>query len=707
MQEKLNARIRNILTFLAAQTRPVTLNEIASTLNVSSKTIRRDLAELDSLLGGYDARICRKSGQGIWLYAESAERARVIGDFTGGKKNDIYTPEERRTLIISRLLQNQEPIKLFEFTSLLKVSEATISKDLDKLEEWFAGHQLSLIRRPGLGIYVNGAEKYIRKAIVHYIYENINEEQLIGILHDALAESEPSTASVAVSSSRRLLNLVNTEIIHKLEDAIQKAAQSLNYKLSDRSLIGLVVHLALAVQRMQKNEEIVMEEQFLIRLKGCREFVISSRIAASIEEIFAIKVPESEIGYITMHVMGARNQLSDSGKSAVNKFELVCLARKMIKTVQDTVGCNLIGNEKLLIGLVNHLAPSISRIQLNMEIRNPLLSEMKEKYAELMEVSRQAAAPLEEKLQISLPEQEIAYLAMHFGAAIEEAKIIRRKKYRVAVACPTGVGSSRLLASKVRHEFSRIDVICTVSALRLDKAALATAKIDFILATTPISGAPVEVIQVSSMLTDDDKSAIEEFIRRLDKQETRVAAEETKLNMTERLRRIKNYNEAAVAVIEHFFLEEIESACSVDELIELVSSIAADDVAAKRRIVDSLRCREEINSTVIGEQQLMILHCETTGIISPYFGIIRVAGGISRVNHAAGINVAIAAVMLIPSGGCQEMTELMSFITETIVERLSFSQSIHYDNVFNCKEKLEKIIRDFYIEKNKLILEES
>lgn len=341
-----------------------------------------------------------------------------------------------------------------------------------------------------------------------------------------------------------------------------------------------------------------------------------------------------------------------------------------------------------------------------MEIRNPLLHEMQEKYAELMMVSRQAAALLEEELNIRLPEQEIAYLAMHFGAAIEEARLNEcRKRYRVAIACPTGVGSSRLLASRVRREFERLEVVCTISALRLERESLMRDKIDFILSTMPIGRAPLETVQVSSLLTEADKTAIWAVIQRLDRRQM-LPPQDRELDFLEQLKKIRHYNDAAAAILEHFFLEEITAHTTIPELIEMVSVLTAADKIAQKQIADSLRCREEINSTVLSEQQIIFLHCETAGIDRPYFGVIRAAGGIRQVNHLDGENVSVAVVMLLPADCNSQTREIMGVLTETIAERLSFSQSIQYDDAFHIRQKVEKKIREFYMEKNKMLLEE-
>jgi mannitol operon transcriptional antiterminator len=446
----------------------------------------------------------------------------------------------------------------------------------------------------------------------------------------------------------------------------------------------------------------VIDEKVLARLKSCREFLVSEKIAAGIEEEFLLNVPESEIGYITMHLMGARNQLNDG---AVNKFRLVCLARDLIKAAQELTGSRLVGNNKLLIDLVNHLSPAISRMKLKMEIRNPLLKEMKARYGSLMEMSRKAAAPLERELKLSFPEEEIAYLAMHIGAAMEEAAIKEKKKYRAVVACPTGIGSSRLLASRIKKEFARIEVVGTASVLNLDADALKRERVDFILSTTALNNAPLKAVQVSALLAESDRARIEKAIGELDENKASEDILDAAGDFKNSLARHINYGRAIYSLIENFFYLECGGE-SVAALIELVGDALREKGADKEKVKADLKGREAINSTVIDEPSIMLLHCETRGILTPHFGIIRAAGAIGGINNDMSNDVMAAAVMLLPKEHDGETAELMGHITEMLVENVSFSQSILFSSGDVCRREFTQGLRQFYITKNKLIMEE-
>lgn len=99
---------------------------------------------------------------------------------------------------------------------------------------------------------------------------------------------------------------------------------------ADSAYAGLLVHLALAVQRLKKEEKITIDQKLLADLKQKKEYQIGAHIAQSIGRDFSLAVPEDEIGYITMHLLGAKNQYSQEKTvaQAVGSFQLVKLAKE-------------------------------------------------------------------------------------------------------------------------------------------------------------------------------------------------------------------------------------------------------------------------------------------------------------------------------------------------------------------------------------------
>ena len=699
--EIINPRIKNIILILCEQKNFITISDIAAKLSVSAKTVMRDLPEIDTLLQKYDVYLDKKQGVGICISGGEKVINKIKSAFYTAPEKVVYQPKERSSFLTARLLQDQQPIKLFEFAMDLNVAESTISTDLDKLETWFISHGLTLIRKPGLGVYVSGSEKNIRKAILHYIYENIDETDLIEIMHDTLAKGSDEK-ELLNRSSQRLLNLVDTQILHKLETVIRQVEVQSKFKLSDNAYVGLLIHLALAVQRMSQNEKITFDDAFLKDLIDKPEFAISREIADSIEKIFDISVPIEEVGYIAMHLLGTRNQYYTGSTPFIPNFQLVQLAKRIIKIAQAETGQKLDNNERLLIGLVNHLGPSISRLKMGMDIRNPLLDDIKKDYAPLMQLSKICCIALQNVVNSHIPDSEIAYIAMHLGAALENIDFNSDSKYHVVIACPTGLGSSKLLASRIKHEFANIQIINIISALRPDLCELAEQQIDFIISTVPVPNASIPVLVVNALLRKEDIYTVNQFLSGFKPiAKKSIYNYYSQIPFKESLHHLMLYQNAILTILNKFIFIDSTAFLSVDAVIKLISTTIKDDKASSDTIAQALLDREKYGSTFLHEQKIILLHCRTT-VDCMHFAVIRAKNGIQYADGNSE-KVFAAVIMIIPDDGEKENAETMGAITEALVENWLFSSIIANSDETEIETALENILKNFLQKKLSLI----
>ena len=154
------------------------------------------------------------------------------------------------------------------------------------------------------------------------------------------------------------MDFVDKDIIQKVEKAITTVVERENYNLSINAFSGLVVHLTLAIQRLLKGEIIKIDTKFLTELKKKKEFDLAFKISEEIAKVFDIVVPEEESGFITMHLLGARNNYQEGTINNYDNFALIKIAKKIIAIAQEESGIFIAKKSKLLIGLVKHLGPA-------------------------------------------------------------------------------------------------------------------------------------------------------------------------------------------------------------------------------------------------------------------------------------------------------------------------------------------------------------
>lgn len=688
----INERSRFIINALIETNSYITASEIATKLNVSSKTIARQLDNVEKILNQYNLKLQRKTSKGMRIFGSNADKSKLLSLIKQSTSHE-FSPAERSKIILSYLLKSQKPIKLLALSRLLNVTDTTISNDLDKLEPWIQKMHMTLVRRPGLGIYLEGNEKDIRKAIINYIYENFHQKNILNLLY-----KWSTNKNITSRADKFLLDLVDKNVIQKVESVIKSAIKTNNEQISMNDFSGLVVHLTLALQRLLKGEMITIDPEFLAKIKAKQEFVIAQKISRQLEQVFQTKVPVEETAYITMHLLGTRQLYNNVNyELPYNSFQLMNIAKRMIDIAQDESNIKIEKKSKLLVGLVKHLGPVVTRMKMNMGIRNPLLQEMKTKYPKWMRVAKLAASPLEQELQCELPEAEIAFLAMHLGSALEEATL-QRRKFNVLVTCPTGIGTSKLLAIQLKKNFINLNVIAVISVTNINYQKWDD--IDFIISTVPIENAKWPVVIVNFMLSDKDKEHIIEQIQLTKiaehtKQTSKIIERKTEYKLVDKLLWLNQYGSYIQEILQNVFFVEYEQIETMHKLCCDISEIVSQD----ENLVQDLQAREAKGSTIIGN--LLLLHTKSSHISKLKVGIIKLKQAYAIQNES----IKVILVLLVPMIASERAVETISQISEALVDKPNFLSSLASTSRQEFYEELEKIYTAYFKLKYKNIME--
>lgn len=693
---KINERSKFIINTLIQKNTYVAASEIARMLDVSVKTVTRQLPGVERLLSRCGLVLERKTGQGMRLVG-SDESKREMLQLISGSTGRGYSPAERSSIILSQLLKSQEPVKLLTMAQMLDVAETTVSNDLDKLEPKLAAMDIKLVRKPGLGVYLEGLEKDIRKAIINHIYEHINEKDMLSLLYDK--NTGRSSHSKLSGADRFLLDLVDKNIIRQVESAVQAALHSSGREMPMDYFSGLVVHLTLAVQRLLEGDRITVDEQFLARMRQKPEFATAQKISCEVSRIFQADVPEAETACIAMHLMGARSNYQQELKSEYSDVRLIKIAKQIIKAAEAAAGIAVQHKSRLLIGLVKHLGPAAVRMKLKLAIRNPLLRQMKEKYPQWMKIAEQASVPLERELGTKLPEAEVAYLAMHLGSALEESAVNSRR-FSVLVACPTGIATSKLLASQLKKVFSNIRIVAVVAAASPDCRRYRRENPDFIISTVPIEDAPLPVVVVDFMLSEEDRSNIAAQIKQAGAARHRGSAALPGQPLAERLRRLDNYSHCIQELLDGFFCRSISRPASSLELCRTAAQLAESDPKRAAAVQADLLRREAMGSTAVGG--LMLLHAKSRAASKISLGLLKLPSDFLLDDKTA---VRDVLLMLLPYDADAAAQETIGCIAENLADNLSMVTVLHVGSAQEVRAELEKMYAQYFKDKYKQIME--
>lgn len=403
---------------------------------------------------------------------------------------------------------SKELISVKYLSKKLFVSTNTIYNDLKKIEEWLGKQNLFLVSKRNT-IKIDGKEEDYRKTL-SYFFSDLNK---INCYEDVKNEEyiyQDYEGRIDTNNLLQLKQIIDLDYGF-LEKMLKKLELELDFEFSQNAFINLILHIAISIRRIEEGKDIFMPENIFKTIVDTKEFKSAKKLTEILEEKFNFKIPESEIGYITLHILGSKKYREDFSDFQLTVEDLedlglpLIMAKEIIDIASNALNIDLTQDEGLLSGLVLHLRPTINRVKYGLSFKNPILEDIKENYPEIYGVSWMTSIVFKKYLGIGIPESEIGYIAMHIGAAVERNK----QKIKTMVVCHTGIGTSQLLFTRLKKSFIELDLIGVRSSIVLEEKDLSD--VELIISTVPLR-TKITYILVNPILNSKDIKLIEKYI---------------------------------------------------------------------------------------------------------------------------------------------------------------------------------------------------
>lgn len=441
---------------------------LAESIGVSRRTVLRELPAVEQWMQAAGAHFVRNPGKGLLLDEAPERRDALRTQLNSGDRKEL-SRAERRQQLLTRLLSEQEPCKTAVLAWALGVSESTLSADLDELETKLHPYRVEMFRRPGVGVWLQVDASSYRRVVSALLRSSMPEKELAEVLCGRMPENEIFST------------LLDTKTAEKVWAALQQFEQEEQLHLPDAGFLALAIHCTLTIQQLRQGGDKGSAPRGL-RPAGNH----AARLVAALNRAFGLTLPPEEAQYLELY-LAAYLGAEDPWGSA-QEMELRNLEAALIREMEKALHTDLSGYTSLRDDLYCHLRPMLLRVEQNIRTENPQLDTIRTDYPGLWKATRAACDAVQQQFVLpAISDAEAAYLAMHFGAVLEQNAMFRLR-LRVVVACPLGMGSSRFLASRLGNEFPSLQVegCCSVrelntADLRLDTFELPEIKDDEIL----------------------------------------------------------------------------------------------------------------------------------------------------------------------------------------------------------------------------------
>ncbi|HBF39464.1 MAG TPA: hypothetical protein DDW50_19360 [Firmicutes bacterium] len=487
----LTKRQRDILTLLINEQTFVKVKKIAAIFEVAERTVRYDLKWIAYGLKDKNIAIIKTPRLGIKVdfsksTVDSESLLKELNDFS----HKALSTAERQFFTSLYLLMRSKEVTMQQIADYLNVSKNTIVGDIETIDNRFKPERIKIFRKAHHGIYLDGCEKDIRNYYIKIILDGLEKgyitEANLGILLN-----EVSSAPISLA-------------IHEVESAIQT-------DFSDLAKKELYIALLIMFYRinMGKFIDTVSNEydnpQIHSVMTGLQNFAAAKHI----------HIPPGEFLYIQQVFMGAQYASNLNGAALPlpnDNSEVIHICNSMIRDAKHYLRINLQNDLELVNGLTTHLAIAIHRLRNHISVVNPLNQHIQFKMPFIYEMSKRITSKYETQIGAVMPDEEISYIAMYFGAAFERS-LSSGSLPTAMVVCGSGTATSGLLITRLKILLPEIKLCGPVPAEKIPEK-LADQKIDFIITTAPLPACNKEVVVVNPLLDNDDLNTIKTLIFR-------------------------------------------------------------------------------------------------------------------------------------------------------------------------------------------------
>ncbi|MCW4457568.1 BglG family transcription antiterminator [Microbacterium sp. MPKO10] len=413
-----NDRHTQLLTQLMRSTGWQTAGELADALGVTSRSIRTYIAAVKAKA---DPLPVIESGPDGYRLDREAYAAYVSAAET---VSDEGTPRERLHRLVRLLVDDENGFDVFETASALFISDSTLETDLSRVRALLADTQLEL-KRTGSRVVLQGSE-LARRRLLSRLFRDETTHGMAEL--DAIQRAFESES----------LGSFKTDLIDAL--------QSSGYYINDYGMDNVLLHIAIAADRAGRSQP--------VEAAG-RETGADAELRDVVRRLsrthFAEPLGEADVGYIA-YLLSTRAVAPrpDADASVASEYftpEEFATVRAIAERASDEYLVDLTDVD-FLTRLTVHVSNLLERAEDQSYSRNPLTKSIKTAYPMIYELAVFLASGLHDARGIVVNDDEIAYIAMHIGAHLQQQT--RRDELATCVlVCPNYYDLQAMLADRV------------------------------------------------------------------------------------------------------------------------------------------------------------------------------------------------------------------------------------------------------------------
>lgn len=487
----MNRRQRDILKIILNREEHITGSELSKLYNVTIRTVRRDIKELNELLKQYDIKITSVIKKGYILTKDNKKklnRDEVIKNVLDYEyiNEKPSTPIDRQIYILARLIL-RENLSVEKLTEYLYVSEATIVNDIAEINKWISKKFKFKIKYSiSNGITFKASEGCKRNLISWILSRRINESSILKAWNYLFDE-----------------NTVAFEV-RKICEIVDRDTKKQEYFLTGHATHLFAYEIIIANKRNKlgfKIEEKIEENKLQV----------ISDIEEDMKKALNLKLTRKDWG-ILQNSFKSKQLLYGTSMDKIKTEEAEAITKKFIEILKSKYKASFLEEAEQKQKLMLYIVPMINRLRYKHCIPNKLEGSLEEEYEKEVRMARELIQIIRENLKLNMGEVEVTYIALLLAAM----KKIKEHSLNMVIICDYDEAVISLIKVKVKSNFGDKIKLHNIYSYQQFKYEANKTKVEFIISTSTLADiTDIPFVIVNPKMTSRDIENIREAIATL------------------------------------------------------------------------------------------------------------------------------------------------------------------------------------------------
>lgn len=400
------------------------------------------------------------------------------------------TFEERKSFILRNLLVNNHSMDLDELANTLCISEITLQNEIKKIRRSIEKYGL-VLKTKNNRLFITGCIKDKKALIIQLIY------------------GEAENALVSLSTLNDIFQDYDAE---RIRDILLDKLNEVHFFIDEYSLINLLLHILIAMDQSTCVQDLPQEDMRTDFLDLNHHFVsIIEEVCQTLETLYKVSFTSSNRYQFTLLLMtrAIRNKEIKGFQHTLLSIDndILSLVAHIIKEIHQLYDIDL-NTEEFFIAFSLHLHNMLIRLKKKISLHNPLLYSIKSTSPFIYDIAVYISNIISKAKKVIVYDDEIAYIALHIGARIEEINSTK-DKLKALLLCPQYYSYDQQQFKKLASYFHD-DLLIT--SILTNPSKLQPEEYDLLLSTIPLENR-THCVFISNFFNEKDKDAIHQMIK--------------------------------------------------------------------------------------------------------------------------------------------------------------------------------------------------